>query len=288
MKIRLVGLVVSLLLAVGANQMGLEAQAQARDVPYVPTPQHVVDEMLRVGQVDGNDRLYDLGSGDGRIVITAAKNFGTRGIGIDIDPQRIAESKANAESAGVTDLVRFEQGNLFEIDFSEATVVTLYLLPSVNLQLRSRLLNELKPGTRIVSHAFDMGEWPPQEQLNLDGYEIFYWVVPANVSGSWQVRVPETDQPLLLEFEQEFQEADGTITATGAPTTLQTVEIDGDRLHFTLDRAVGNLQPPVQFEGQVQGNVIEGRMISAEGASTWRATRDPATITGVDGAKLQI
>jgi hypothetical protein len=288
MKRRMISLALSLLLAVSGAQIGLERLAQARDVPYVPTPQNVVDEMLRVGQVGSDDLLYDLGSGDGRIVITAARNFGTRGVGIDIDSQRIAESNANAKRAGVTELVRFEQGDLFEIDFSEATVVTLYLLPSVNLQLRPRLLSELRPGTRIVSHAFDMGEWQPQEQLDLDGYAIFYWVVPANITGSWQMHIPVEagDRELLLDFEQEFQEADGTVTASGAPTPLQEVRIDGDRLHFTIDQAVGNLQPPIQFEGQVQGNSIEGRMISADGASTWRATRDPATMTALD--ELQI
>lgn len=290
MKRKMIGLALSLLLVVGAAQVGLERLAQARDVPYVPTPQHVVDEMLRMGQVDSEDLLYDLGSGDGRIVITAARNFGTRGVGIDIDPERIAESNANAKRAGVTELVRFEQGNLFEVDFSEATVVTLYLLPSVNLQLRPRLLNELQPGTRIVSHAFDMGEWQPQEQMDLDGYQIYYWVVPANVTGRWQMSVPgeNGNQDLLLDFEQAFQEADGTVTFTGAPTPLQSVRIDGDQLYFTLDQTVGDLQPPVHFEGQVQDNVIEGRMISTEGARPWRATRDPATMTGLDGADLQI
>jgi hypothetical protein len=284
MKSKLLGLALALLLVFGSG-LGL---AQARDVPYVPTPQHVVDEMLRVGQVGSDDLLYDLGSGDGRIVITAARNFGTRGVGIDIDPQRIAESNANAKRAGVTELVRFEQGNLFEIDFSEATVVTLYLLPSVNLQLRPRLLNELQPGTRVVSHAFDMGEWQPEEQMDLEGYEIFHWVVPANITGHWQMSVGGENDELLLDFEQEFQQAQGAVTATGAPAPLQALLLHGDRLHFTIDQAVGSLQPPVQFEGRVQGNVIEGRMISAEGERVWRAQRDPATMTALDGGELHI
>jgi hypothetical protein len=232
--------------------------------------------------------LYDLGSGDGRIVITAARNFGTRGVGIDIDPQRIAESNANARRAGVTELVRFEEGNLFEIDFSEATVVTLYLLPSVNLQLRPRLLNELRPGTRIVSHAFDMGEWQPEEQLDLDGYMVYSWVVPANVSGSWQLEVPGegVNERLELEFDQEFAQAEGTVRAISTPAPLQQVRLEGDRLSFTVDQAVGTLQPPIQFEGRVEGNVIEGQMISAEGASPWRATRDPGTMTVLDEVQI--
>jgi hypothetical protein len=290
MNSKLISAALALLVVLGAANGGLERLAQARDVPYVPTPQHVVDEMLRVGQVGSDDLLYDLGSGDGRIVITAATNFSTRGVGIDIDGQRITESKANAKRAGVTELVRFEQGDLFEADFSEATVVTLYLLPSVNLQLRPRLLNELRPGTRIVSHAFDMGEWQPEQQLDLEGYEIFYWVVPANVTGSWQMDVPaeEANQRLMLEFDQEFQDARGTVRAVATPAPLEEVRIDGDRLHFTINEAVGNLPAPVQFEGRVQGNTIEGRMISAEGESPWRATRDPATMTALDNGELQI
>jgi 2-polyprenyl-3-methyl-5-hydroxy-6-metoxy-1,4-benzoquinol methylase len=148
------------------------------DVPYVPTPQPVVNEMLRLANVNKNDILYDLGSGDGRIVITAAQKFGTRGIGIDIDPQRIQEATQNAKQAGVSDRVQFRQQDLFQTDFRNATVVTLYLLPEINLKLRSKLLNELKPGTRIVSHAFDMGDWKPQKVVNVSGQTVYYWTVP--------------------------------------------------------------------------------------------------------------
>ncbi len=135
---------------------------------FVPTPEAVVAEMLKVAKVGKNDVLYDLGSGDGRIPITAAKKYGTRGVGVDIDPERIQEANANAKAAGVTDKVKFIQGNLFEIDLSKATVVTLYLLNSLNLKLRPKLLSELKPGTRIVSHSFDMGDWKPLKTLNVD------------------------------------------------------------------------------------------------------------------------
>jgi Methyltransferase domain len=146
-----------------------QAQPVEKDVPYVPTPTPVVNEMLRIANVKKNDVLYDLGSGDGRIVITAAQKFGTRGVGIDIDPQRIKEANQNAKKAGVTDRVQFRQQNLFETDFSNATVVTLYLLPDINLRLRPRLLSQLKPGTRIVSHAFDMGDWKPQRVVKVGG-----------------------------------------------------------------------------------------------------------------------
>ncbi|MFB5946288.1 SAM-dependent methyltransferase [Albibacterium profundi] len=147
------------------------------DVPYVPTNQKVVDAMLELAQVDGDDILYDLGCGDGRIVVTAAKKYGTQGTGVDIDPQRISEANANAEKAQVTDKVKFIEGNLFDVDLSDASVVTLYLLPDVNLKLKPKLL-KLKPGTRIVSHAFDMGDWKPEKTIRVNGSTIHYWVVP--------------------------------------------------------------------------------------------------------------
>jgi tRNA G37 N-methylase Trm5 len=163
------------------------AQEHIPEVPYVPTPEKVVEEMLRLANVGKNDVVYDLGCGDGRIVITAAQKHGARGVGVDIDPERIKESNENAAKAGVTDRVKFMQQDLFETNFFEATVVTLYLLPDVNLRLRPKLLAELKPGTRIVSHAFDMGDWKPEKvvKLTVDQRErtIYYWVVPASGAG---------------------------------------------------------------------------------------------------------
>ncbi|HEY9737375.1 MAG TPA: methyltransferase domain-containing protein [Trichocoleus sp.] len=151
------------------------------DVVYVPTPQPVVDEMLRLAQVQPDDVVYDLGSGDGRIVITAAERYGIEGVGIDIDPERIREANENAARAGVADQVEFRQEDLFETDFSEATVVTLYLLPELNLRLRPKLLTELEPGTRIVSHDFDMGNWEPDQVVEVNGRTVYAWVVPENV-----------------------------------------------------------------------------------------------------------
>jgi precorrin-6B methylase 2 len=147
------------------------------DVPYVPTPHEVVAEMLRMAKVTKNDVVYDLGCGDGRIVIAAAQKHGARGVGIDINPVRIQEAQENAKTAGVTDRVKFFTQDLFETDLSEASVVTLYLLPSVNLKLRPKLLKELKTGTRIVSHSFDMGDWKPDSAAEVDGRKIYYWVV---------------------------------------------------------------------------------------------------------------
>ena len=148
------------------------------DVPYVPTRQEVVNGMLKLANVTKNDVIYDLGCGDGRIVITAAKDYGATGTGVDIDPQRIKEAKENARAAGVSNKVKFVQGDLFEMDFRDATVVMLYLLPSVNMKLRPILLEQLKPGTRIVSHAFDMGDWKPEKTEKVDGSTLYFWTVP--------------------------------------------------------------------------------------------------------------
>jgi ribosomal protein L11 methylase PrmA len=149
------------------------------DVPYVPTPQTVVDAMLSLAAVNKDDVVYDLGCGDGRIVITAAKKYGARGVGVDIDPDRIQEANANAKLAGISDRVKFIELDLFQTDFKEATVVTLYLLPSINLKLRPKLLSELKAGTRVVSHAFDMGDWKPDKTESVNGDRtIYFWIIP--------------------------------------------------------------------------------------------------------------
>ncbi len=169
------------LLALCASLWAIPALCQEEypEVPFVPTSQGVVQEMLKLGGVKAGDFVIDLGSGDGRIVITAVKEFGARGQGVDIDPQRIEEAQANAKTAGVADRVKFLQGDLFKADISKATVVTLYLLPDVNLRLKPKLLRELKPGTRIVSHSFDMGEWKPEKTVKVNGSTIYRWVVPA-------------------------------------------------------------------------------------------------------------
>jgi len=172
--------ILSALLALSATTAPAQDAAQRPtrepDVIYVPTPQEVVDGMLRLAKVTGDDVVYDLGSGDGRIPITAAQKYGARGIGFDINPVRIAEANANLKAAGVGDKVRFVEADLFEQDLSEATVVTLYLLPSLNLKLRPTLW-KLKPGTRIVSHSFDMGDWKPEATESIDGRTIYLWIV---------------------------------------------------------------------------------------------------------------
>jgi SAM-dependent methyltransferase len=160
------------------------APSRAPDVPFVPTPKEVVEAMLKLADVKSGDTVYDLGSGDGRIVITAAERYGTHGVGIDINPERIQEATENARKAGVEKLVEFRQGDLFEAKISPATVVTLYLLPSVNLKLKPKLLHDLKPGTRIVSHSFDMGDWKPDKQEDVGGRTIYLWIVPQHASAA--------------------------------------------------------------------------------------------------------
>ena len=164
-----------------AGAIAQEARQDVKkDVPYVPTPQEVVDEMLKMANVGKDDVVYDLGCGDGRLVITAVKKFGAkRGVGIDIDPQRIKESNENAQAAGVADRVKFVEQDLFKTDIKEATVVTLYLLPEVNLRLRPKLLAELKPGTRVVSNAFDMGDWKYEKVAFVGEQPIYFWTIPA-------------------------------------------------------------------------------------------------------------
>jgi ribosomal protein L11 methylase PrmA len=152
------------------------------DVPFVPTPEPVVEKMLDLANVGPKDVVYDLGSGDGRIVILAAQR-GARAVGVDIDPQRIREARANARRAGVQERVELRQGNLFDVDLAPATVVTLYLLPGVNLKLKPKLLDELRPGTRIVSHSFDMGDWKPAKTAEVEGRKVHLWIVPERERG---------------------------------------------------------------------------------------------------------
>ena len=156
-------------------------QEYQSSIPYVPTPQPVVDAMLKIANLGENDVVYDLGSGDGRIPVTAAQRYGARGVGIEIDPQLVREADKNAKAAGVSDRVQFRNSDLFKTDMSEATVVTLYLLTENNLKLRPKLLQELKPGTRIVSHNYDMGDWKPERVEQVNGSTIYLWTVPENV-----------------------------------------------------------------------------------------------------------
>jgi SAM-dependent methyltransferase len=259
------------------------------DVPFVPTPMEAVDEMLRLAGVKAGDVLYDLGCGDGRIVIAAAKRFGIRAVGIDIDPMRITESNENAVQAGVTDKVRFIQQDLFEADFQDATVVTMYLLTSVNQRLRPKLLAELKPGTRLVSHSFDMGDWKPDKTIlvtmSYAGQRVVYfWVVPANVSGRWDWDLADGAGRRHYTFQagQEFQAVGASVTSGDWPLTVDDVILSGDVIKFRLVAEADGKMTSYLYEGRVQGHAITGTVKPADdpkaAAVKWRAARDPKTV----------
>jgi precorrin-6B methylase 2 len=280
------------------------------DVPYVPTRQKVVDEMLKMAQVGPSDVLYDLGSGDGRIVITAAKEFGARGVGVDLDPNRILESNRNASQAGVTDRVRFIEGDLFEADISEATVVTLYLLRGVNLKLRPKLLRELRPGTRIVSHNYDMEKWAPDQEVSVGSHDVYYWVVPSNVSGQWKSTPSgrgkstpsgrgestpsgkDGEEQYTLSVEQTFQNFQGTLTRGGVTMPIKDGKVTGDRISFTVEEKENGERRNLEFTGLARGHSMEGTWYSGEQkgeqARSWRVEREPSSLTEIDRSTRQI
>jgi SAM-dependent methyltransferase len=277
-RIQPLGTAVLLLLCLAMSAWAQSEIAEVKkDVPYVPTPQPVVDRMLEMANVGSGDYLFDLGCGDGRIVVTAARDRGARGVGIDIDPQRISESKANAEQAGVTDKVEFRIEDLFETDFSEATVLTLYLLPTVNLELRPKILRELKPGSRVVSHDFDMGEWKADQSEMMDYSGIFFWVVPANVSGAWLLN--DGSEPLLVTLDQEFQRVSGTMQDGDQERPLRDVFLEGDRLIFTVDRTIDGELTPQTYRGRVEGNLMTAEENSG---GSWKAEREMGTERPLD------
>lgn len=203
------------------------------DVPFVPTDEKVVQAMLDLAEVNSKDLLYDLGCGDGRIVVAAALDRNARGIGIDMDPMRVAEAMEYAGNTGVEFMVDFFEGDLLEADFSQATVVTLYLLDLVNVELRPRLLNELRPGTRIVSHAFDMGDWRPDVRQNFSGINLFKWIVPAKVAGSWQWQAA-SGETYKVELQQKYQRVKGKAWIDGKKAQLKSALLMGDLLELQI------------------------------------------------------
>ncbi|MBD3413892.1 MAG: methyltransferase domain-containing protein [Candidatus Aminicenantes bacterium] len=255
------------------------------DVPYVSTPYEVVEEMLRMADVNSKDVLYDLGCGDGRIVITAAKKYGCRGMGVDIDAQRIKESRENAVREKVENQVRFIQKDLFEVDVSEASVVTLYLLSSVNLKLRPKLLGQLKPGSRIVSHDFSMGEWEADAQKDVyvsnDKHKIFFWVVPAEVSGIWRWAVPMEDKQLHYEMQitQKFNKVWALLNLGSMKKSIEDFDLDGGRVRFTLEQSFQGNEVVMSYEGQAEGDNINGLVMwmdrDQKVTKKWKARRDP-------------
>ena len=250
------------------------------DVPFVPTPQATVEAMLRVANVGPNDFVIDLGSGDGRILITAARRHGARGFGVDINPERVKEGTENAKAAGVSARVQFFQKNLYFTPIAEATVVTMYLLPVVNLELRPRLLAELKPGTRVVSHDFDMGDWQADLQVNVrgSGSVVYLWIIPAQVAGRWQVRAPRSAgaESFDIEITQKYQEIEAAARGLDRPATVRDAWLEGGRIAFTLVDD-GDYAHRVRFEGRVSANMMEGIArgdgSAPRGDRKWRATR---------------
>jgi hypothetical protein len=290
--------------AVLAAVAGISHAAPAEpSVPYVPTPQAVVDRMLDMAKVTPQDYLIDLGSGDGRIVVTAAKKYGARGFGVDLNPVRIKESVENAAKAGVSDRAAFYQRNLFETDFSEATVVTMYLLPRVNLDLRPKIL-ELKPGTRIVSHDFSMDDWKADEAVSLevgDKYgagagsgtsTIYFWVVPAKVTGPWQWQASIAGKPQSYEMvlEQNFQLIGGVARVGGRSAKLQDAKLRGDQIsgNFTVD--VNGAPVKHEFTGRVAGGAIAGSIKltgpRSQSQHEWSATRGVNSGLARDAARV--
>lgn len=223
--------------------------------PYVPTPQKVVDEMLRMGRVAAKDFIVDLGSGDGRIIITAAQRMAVRGFGVDLDPELVRHANAAAKQAGVSDRVAFFERDIFKTDLSKADVVTMYLLPEVNMMARPKLLAELRPGSRVVTHDYHFEDWLPDERITLDVPEkkvgtpglayVYLWIVPGQGAGRWQGRIPVVGGqtlPLELDLEQRFQILTGTVSLGGRPAKLVFAEMIGNDLSAVFSAEVGGRQ----------------------------------------------
>jgi len=248
------------------------------EIPYVPTPQVVVDEMLRLAGVGPQDVVMDLGSGDGRIVITAAKKFGARAIGVELDFNLLIQSEESARQAGVQDRVKFLEQDLFKADLSQATVITFYLLPSVMRKLKPRLL-ELKPGTRLVAHDFDFEDWKPDQKTTIRK-NVFLWIVPAKAAGRWQTRlqIPPIERQLEIAFTQRYQVLTANAWLNGVQAQVWEARLDGDRLSFVVvDGTDPDNEANLYFEGRVIGNAIEGEVARGVGAARatyrWRAVR---------------
>jgi len=250
--------------------------------PYVPTPWVIVDRMLGLADIRADDVVYDLGSGDGRLVITAAKRFGARGVGVELQPELVALANEGAKKEGVADRVKFIQGDLFETDIREATVVTLYLLPRFVTRLVPRFLSELRPGTRIVSHDYPLSPWKPDKDVSMDVPEkefisgtswtrLYYYVVPARIRGEWQLTLPKqlARAPLSLEVNQEPHTVGGLVSDGKSEDYLRDVQVVGEKVSFGL-LYNGTM---MTFEGKASGDVMSGE-VSAKGArGAWSAKR---------------
>ena len=257
------------------------AEPERTGGPYVPTPQTVVDAMLEVAKVGPKDFVIDLGSGDGRIVLTAAQRYSARGLGVDIDLELVKQSNAEAEKRGLAGRVSFREQDVLQAPIGEATVVTLYLLPGMMQQLQAKFTKELKPGTRIVSHDFPFGEWKPDREMSIDVPEkygtpgqwkstLFFWVVPVQVHGVWQVSAPGLiSQPSALTLEQQYQFVQGGVTDKGRRVPLAGGKLDADRITFKLELPAG----AYEFSGVVDGERMRGEAVQGGRSVPWTAVR---------------
>ncbi len=266
-------------------------------VPYVPTPLDVVDAMLKMAKVSSTDYLIDLGSGDGRIVINAAKKYGARGFGVDLNPVRIDEANANARKAGVTDKVAFYQRDLFETDLSEASVITMYLLPRVNLELRPKLL-ALKPGTRVVSHDFSMDDWKADTHAKIDvkdkygaaggASDVYFWVIPARVAATWQWQLPVSGKSRSYEMTltQKYQVFFGDVRVGSQAIRLQNPVLRGEQIAFVFTADIDGIPVKHEFTGRVEGDAISGQVMlsgrNIQGQVDWSAKRVAAKTAEAD------
>ena len=244
------------------------------DVPYVPTPMKTVTKMLDMAKVGPSDIVYDLGSGDGRIVVAAVRDYGARkGVGVDINPARIREANENARRANVTDRAKFVEGDVFEFDFSEATVLTMYLLTEVNVRPRPRVLSLLKPGTRVVSHDFDMAEWEPDDVSSMDSFRhVYLWIVPAKVEGTWEISIGENTQRLVVE--QRFQRISGRLQAGAQTFEVQSGRLVGEQIEFTGRALDQGRDMPARYIGKViGGEAMEGTVEIAGRRIPFKARR---------------
>jgi SAM-dependent methyltransferase len=239
-----------------------------KDVIWVPTPDEVVDRMLRMAQVGPGDLVYDLGAGDGRIAIAAAKKFGARSVGIEYNPDMAKYAQGNVEKAGLTGKTRIIHGDIFATDFSQATVITLYLLPALNLKLRPQILS-MHPGTRVVSHSFDMDDWKPDETSVMDGTRAYFWVVPANVNGGWTLE--SGGNRADIAFDQRFQNIEGVIDLGRAQGGLRDAKLSGVNIRFAY---VDSGAVRRDYTGRVAAGRMEGSFRADNGSEgRWTATK---------------
>ena len=242
---------------------------QGKDVIWVPTPDDIVERMLRMAQVTPNDYVMDLGAGDGKIAIMAARKFGAKSLGIEYNPEFAKFAQENVVKAGVADKARVQQGDIFATDFKSATVLTMYLLPALNLKLRPTILT-MKPGTRIVSHSFTMEDWEADEISSLDGRRCYFWIVPANVQGTWKLAFPGGEAPEIT-IDQKFQKIEGHVNLGALQGGLREAKLSGANITFTF---VDGSSVRRTFTGRVNGTTMEGMLRADNGAEArWTAAK---------------